>query len=223
MSRPLLASAAVVVAALTSPQARADNWGCEVLLCLSNPAGPMAVSECVPPITRLYHAIFKWRPDPFPTCVMSNGADSASTGNYAYVAPPSYYDACPSGTSAVASDTYAAAGRPATPAEIAAMPSWAQKSFVMTSGQVKGVGEASEFYPSRDTSMPTKVCAANYLGQTTKVIGTSWEDRETITVNVYGRVVLIDPARDTFNINVMLNSSLFRNIRPFTQSTMREL
>lgn len=223
MSRQLLATAAAAFTMLAAPQARADNWGCEVLLCLSNPAGPMAVAQCVPPIQRLYRAIFKWRPDPFPTCVMSNGADSSSGGNYAYVAPASYYDACPSGTTAVSSDTYAAVGRPATAAEQAAMRAWARRSFIQTSGTVKGVGDGFGYSPNSENAMPTKVCAGNYIGQTTQVIGSGWDDQTVVTVNVYDRVVLIDPAGDTFNINVMLNHTLFRNIRPFSQSNIRPL
>jgi hypothetical protein len=207
----------------TAPQARADTWGCEVLLCLSNPAGPMAVAQCVPPITRLYRAIFKWRPDPFPTCTMSNGSDSSSGGNYAYVAPPSFYDACPSGTTAVGAGTYAAVGRALTPVELAAQPRWNPQSFIMTSGFVAGSGEGSGYFPSYENTMPTKVCGGNYLGQTTQTTGTSWDDQTTITVNIYDRVVLIDPAADSFNINVMINSSLFRNIRPFSQGTARNL
>jgi len=55
--------------------AHADDWGCEVLLCLSNPAGPMAVSECVPPIEKLYRELAKGRG--MPSCAMSG------QGNYA--------------------------------------------------------------------------------------------------------------------------------------------
>ena len=40
----ILAAALAVSAPLISTSARADTWGCEVLLCLSNPAGPMAVT-----------------------------------------------------------------------------------------------------------------------------------------------------------------------------------
>lgn len=221
MPKPLLACA-VLLSAFSAPQAHADTWGCEVLLCLSNPAGPMAVAQCVQPITRLYRAIFKWRPDPFPTCIMSNGSDSSGGGNYAYVAPPSYYDACPSGTAAVGAGSYAAVGRLPTVAEQAGIPLWAPQAFMLTSGFVQGSGDGSGYTPNIDNTMPTKVCAGNYLGQTTQVTG-SGEDIGGITVNVYDRVVLIDPATDTFNINVMINNDLFRNIRPFTASTFRNL
>lgn len=88
---------------------------------------------------------------------------------------------------------------------------------------MKGVGDGSGYSPNSENAMPTKVCAGNYIGQTTQVIGSGWDDQTVVTVNVYDRVVLIDPAGDTFNINVMLNHNLFRNIRPFSQSNMRPL
>ena len=51
--------------------ARADDWGCEVLLCLSNPKGPTAVTECVPPIKKLWRQLAKGHA--FPTCLMGSG------------------------------------------------------------------------------------------------------------------------------------------------------
>lgn len=63
------------------------RWGCEVLLCLSNPNGPKAVSECVPPIDRLYRHLRKGHS--FPKC------PQAGPGNYAQpVMNP--YDPCES-------------------------------------------------------------------------------------------------------------------------------
>ncbi len=59
--------------------AKANDWGCQVLLCLSNPAGPEAVGECVPPIERLWQALSARPPQPFPTCGMGGGERS----NYA--------------------------------------------------------------------------------------------------------------------------------------------
>lgn len=54
-----------------------DKWGCEVLLCLANPNGPKAVSECHPPIDKLFDCL-SWRhPCSFPKCPM------AGDGNYA--------------------------------------------------------------------------------------------------------------------------------------------
>ena len=47
--------------------ARASDWGCEVLLCLSNPGGPTEFSECRPPIERLWRHLAKGRS--FPSCI----------------------------------------------------------------------------------------------------------------------------------------------------------
>ncbi|WP_155741657.1 hypothetical protein [Burkholderia territorii] len=44
----------------------ADEWGCQVMLCLSNPGGPEQYAECEPPIERLWAALR--RGDPFPVC-----------------------------------------------------------------------------------------------------------------------------------------------------------
>ncbi|WP_308515246.1 TrbM/KikA/MpfK family conjugal transfer protein [uncultured Turicimonas sp.] len=54
-----------------------DRWGCEVLLCLANPNGPRAVSECRPPIDKLFKCLSKRHPCSFPQCPM------AGEGNYA--------------------------------------------------------------------------------------------------------------------------------------------
>ncbi|MEI2298724.1 hypothetical protein [Ensifer sp. MJa1] len=47
-------------------KARAAEWGCQVILCLSNPAGPTQYTECLPPIQKLWRALAKGRP--FPAC-----------------------------------------------------------------------------------------------------------------------------------------------------------
>jgi hypothetical protein len=60
--------------------AHADDWGCQVLLCLSNPGGPEQYSACVPPIEKLWVALRHG--DPFPTCDFgSGGLQGASATN----------------------------------------------------------------------------------------------------------------------------------------------
>ncbi len=46
--------------------ATASDWGCQVLLCISNPGGPMQYAACVPPITKLYDVLRSG--GSFPTC-----------------------------------------------------------------------------------------------------------------------------------------------------------
>jgi hypothetical protein len=63
----------------TAPPAQADTWACEVLLCLSNPAGPTAVTQCVPSISRLWRHLALGHA--FPTCDMGSGAKGNSASN----------------------------------------------------------------------------------------------------------------------------------------------
>src|SRR5437868_1069049 len=83
------AACALALGFATTP-ARADTWACEVLLCLSNPQGPTAVSQCIPPISRLWRALAKG--DPFPTCDMGGDKNSSAQHQYASTSfcPPQY-------------------------------------------------------------------------------------------------------------------------------------
>ncbi|HKU00298.1 MAG TPA: hypothetical protein VJS30_27760 [Paraburkholderia sp.] len=56
---------------------RADDWGCQVMLCLSNPGGPEQYAGCVPPIERLWAALR--RGDPFPVCDLAAGGSQGSS------------------------------------------------------------------------------------------------------------------------------------------------
>jgi hypothetical protein len=51
---------------ISSGDARADDWGCEVVLCLSNPGGPTQYAECRDPIQKLWRELAKGHS--FPTC-----------------------------------------------------------------------------------------------------------------------------------------------------------
>lgn len=72
--------------------AAADDWGCQVLLCLSNPNGPTAVSECVPPITKLWKALAKGHA--FPTCLMASAPGNNNSAGMQWASadncPPQY-------------------------------------------------------------------------------------------------------------------------------------
>lgn len=44
----------------------ADDWGCQVMLCLSDPRGATTEKECVPPMKKLWRHLAQGKP--FPTC-----------------------------------------------------------------------------------------------------------------------------------------------------------
>jgi hypothetical protein len=62
----LSALSLMVSLGVVSLPAKADDWGCKVVLCLSNPGGPTQFAECRPPIEKLWKHLRKGRP--FPTC-----------------------------------------------------------------------------------------------------------------------------------------------------------
>lgn len=67
LARALFAGTSILLPGV----AHADDWGCQVLLCLSNPGGPELYSACVPPIERLWSALRHG--DCFPTCDFGAG------------------------------------------------------------------------------------------------------------------------------------------------------
>jgi hypothetical protein len=187
-----------------------SNWGCEVMLCLADPNGPMDKAECRPSITRLYRAIFRWRPQPFPVCLLSNGGDSRSTGNYAQVGPPSYYDACPTGTTALPLGEGALVNPPPPVGAVRV------GQPATTSVYYSGIGDGSTFTPSMGDSgdpMPTKVCVGPVIGQTVYMFG-SGDSADSRNVNVYSNVVLIPPSPNSFTVEVYINNQLYRSVRP---------
>jgi len=93
-SRYLRALCALLPLAISS-QAGASEYGCTVLLCLANPAGPTAVGQCVPPINRLWDDL--WHRRGFPTCEEGGGR---AGGNYAEPFA-TWYEPCPGGTTAL--------------------------------------------------------------------------------------------------------------------------
>jgi hypothetical protein len=76
MIRTALLTAGII--GLSASAARAEDWGCTVLLCLANPGGPTQYAACVPPVTRLWSHLK--RGGAFPTC--SGAGSSASPIGY---------------------------------------------------------------------------------------------------------------------------------------------
>ena len=68
--------------ALMNAPASADDEGCTVILCLSNPAGWSAVAQCVPPVQRALKNIAKGR---FPVCGYSAGTLDGARARVAYM------------------------------------------------------------------------------------------------------------------------------------------
>ncbi|EBC1886528.1 hypothetical protein BU332_22785 [Salmonella enterica] len=91
----LLSASLVGVISLFAQSAKADDlWGCQVLLCLSDPRGPTTEAECRPPIHKLWRHLRKGKP--FPTCNMATNPQTGKRSYAKLVFDP--YDPCPEGT-----------------------------------------------------------------------------------------------------------------------------
>ena len=85
----------LAVSAGVADPAHAQDWGCQVLLCLANPGGPTQYAECAPPISRLWDALR--RGSAFPTCSGPSAATSGTDGKFYRKHGYGYVDVTPPG------------------------------------------------------------------------------------------------------------------------------
>jgi hypothetical protein len=190
-------------------QSHASDWGCKVLMCLANPNGSEAVSECVPPMQQLWAALHKTPPDPFPSCDMA-GASYARQGI-------SYYDPCPSGSTALDAGAYAIqATSGVTP--VSWSPDLSQNSAQVSAQIVyTGIGSGDGFTPrvSSDavTPLPSKICVGAQTGTTWTQVTDSDGNTTLQMVAMYDQVAVLSPAGSPRIIDVFIDHQLFRRVR----------
>lgn len=180
------------------------DWGCEVLMCLSNPNGATAVNACVPPMQRLWRHLS--RGGKFPTCTMSNGQDSRTAGTW--VQPTqNYYNLCPAGTRPLAANSHA----------LVRAPNAAQPVVYA------GIGDGSNLYPNDDSRMgyntsglPPMVCVGNLLSTTQQWVvarGARSDEMQQITVGNYDAVVIQEPVNSPGAFDVYINHQVHLRAR----------
>jgi hypothetical protein len=213
MKKVLLAAA--VLGGL-SFAAHADDYGCKVLLCMSNPNGPMAEQQCQPPIQKFLREQAEKPPKPFPQCPEANGQASVTQG----VNP---YDSCPDGTTALSTGVAAIQGMPVIPqgqysnrlTQFAAAPG----EVIVDANQVptlvvyNGIGDGSNMTAGQGKL----VCTGSKIGTLTlRSTQGSGDATEVITTSyaAYDRIVTLDPANGSaryFDVNI--NKKPFRRVR----------
>lgn len=191
-------AAAAFVIGLSAPVAHASDYGCQVLLCLSNPQGPRAVSECRPPIDRLFRDLARGRS--FPTCDLASAPNQAGGRSWAQQTY-NYYDVCPEGTTALASGSFAIVGigssRRAPP----------------NASIFSGVGEGAAGWPEEGQLMPPKTCVGNRVGSTTALIAGEEGGLQSVPVAVYDRAFTLNNSNSPRAIDVYIDSQLYRRVR----------
>jgi hypothetical protein len=199
--RSICASVFLFLITFFSSAARADNWGCEVLLCLSNPSGPTAVSQCEPPIKKLYSVLSQKPPGDFPKCDMAKNKQS---GNSWAEQSNNWFNECPAGTKQIERNELAIQGDANT---LSGM------QPIDLGKAVSGLDEttsSSEMPVGSNTTL--KVCGNTLLG-TVKVTSRQDDAVYSTDVNVYKQIVFIDRAKSPRLINVYINDQLYRQVR----------
>lgn len=186
-----------LVIGLFSEVVFADQWGCEVLLCLSNPAGPTAVKECERPIQRLWDHLRDGHE--FPTCDMAKDGKSSAYAKLGF----NYFDPCPAGRRPLARGEQAV--QAVANGGVHATWKRATVSEVLTG---IGDGEDNSFSARYARPMPL-VCVGKNIGTTT----ISPDGRSWFRVSVYDRVTILRPQGSPRIIDVFINDALFRRVR----------
>jgi hypothetical protein len=182
---------------LTSHAVSADQWGCEVLLCLSNPAGPTAVKECEPPIHRLWNHLRDGHE--FPTCDTAKDGKSSAYAKLGF----NFFDPCPAGTRPLAQ------GERAVQATMGGGVRAAWKS-ASVSDVLTGIGDGEGYSFSDRYARPMPlVCVGNQVATTS----VSPDGRSWFRVSVYDRVTTLRPQASPRIIDVFMNDTLYRRIR----------
>jgi len=166
---------------------QASDYGCQVLLCMANPAGPMAVDECKPPIRKLYRDLAKGKP--FPSCTMAKSEGVAGGDSWAEVGT-GYYDQCPAGTKALSNGQYAV-GQEATDTVY------------------RGIGQGTD----RTGAMrQPKVCVGAQKGRTAVEVTERGRAR-MVSAKVYDSVVVLDPGTQPNYVDVYVDSTFSHRVR----------
>ena len=171
-----------------------DLWGCQVLLCLSNPDGPEALSECKPPIERLREQLRHGHP--FPSC---------PSGGSAYARPTSsYYDLCPSGTVELPEAQFGAA---------------ASATRVVYYGIGDGGNATQRIDGGMQTQMPPKVCVGRRVGQGIVYLPTRGGDErggprhQANVVGYYDQLVVLPAHNSPRVIDVYIDNARYKRVR----------
>lgn len=182
------ALSAVALSSLVA-SAQASQYGCTVLLCLSNPNGPEAVAECIDPIRQLRRDLRRGLD--FPSCEeaeSNNGTRIQFSG--------SRYDPCPIGTTELGTGRYA----------LSAQDDATAAPFI-------GIGDGRDALPSGNEvqTYPPKTCVGQQTGAATTTLGSS-DSPTTVEAGVYAQIVQIQPTDGT-SIDIYVNNALYRRVQ----------
>lgn len=211
LTKSLIAAGLLVLAGTA---ANASEYGCQVLLCLSNPQGPMAVQQCQPPIQKFLQGQAKKPPEPFPQCEEAQGQAGVQKGT-------NPYDACPDGTIALADGKKAIVGMPPAKPRSNNVSDWQlQSNFgntpIAIGGNIliyNGIGDGAGL----QAAAGKLICVGAALGPVVLEFddGLGNENSKSYTpVDAFDRVIAMDPAKGSPQyFDVQVNGKPYRRVR----------
>lgn len=170
--KPFLLLVSLGACMMVSEGARASDWGCKVLLCLSDPRGPRTETECVPPIDKLYETLA--RGGSMPGCEQANGSKMRRVFNP--------YGVCPSGLVETTGWVASAAERN-RPWQATGKASKPNEDGSQSYGVMACVGSQTDAYRVEES------CEGFGGGDS----GTTWKCTPAHTVRVFDQVVPLPP------------------------------
>lgn len=176
----------------------ASEYGCKVLLCLSNPAsngGPKGFAACVPPIDQLFHDLRKGRP--FPTCDLADGNNGSSYARAVW----NPYDPCPAGLQPAVPGAHVVQG------QRKADHGSARKPFRWGLYKVKGQPQVSEPRNDSGDGLGPRACVGKSVG--TYSLDSNYEGH---IVSVFDLVVW-QPAQSPRAIDVFIDDTWRQRVR----------
>ena len=185
----------------------ADEYGCKVLLCLSDPQGPLTQTECRPPIQRFIAGQNRTPRDPFPSCPEGAPASMLPSDRL--------YDDCPDGTRSLDPGALAVqmtraalqqmSGIPGTkqpaPARVTTLP----QDLETQVGIGDGVGRVIEGVRQN------RICVGSPIGMLH--VSSGYTDTPDTSYGVFERVEIIPPAQATRVVDIIVGGKVLRSVR----------
>lgn len=185
----------------------ADEYGCKVLLCLSDPQGPLTQTECRPPIQRFIAGQNRRPRDPFPSC--PEGAPVTMLPS------ERLYDDCPDGTRILDAGALAVEMTRAALQQMSGIPSTKQPAPVRARTLPQGidthVGIGEGAGRVLEGVRQNRICVGSPIGMLH--VGSGYNDSSETSYGVFERVEILPAAAAARTVDIMVGGKLLRSVR----------
>lgn len=195
------------LSAVSTTASAAD--GCKFMLCMGA-TNPMGIAECASVVKEVLHDLRKGRP--FPTCKMSNGLDSKSSGSWVAPSRAPMTPPCPSGTKQGADGVVYHQGK--MPTNIRRTISGTYSG--LTGGYQNIGGTDSRIVFGKQADYSQRVCVGGNLLGTYKPRPMTNKDGDMVNLlphQWYEKVMVMKPDGATYEFKFYIDNQLYSSHR----------